>query len=199
MIDIAIYIYIYRFIVSLTIKSYLSYDDVIKWKYFPRYWPFMRWIHRSPVNFLHEGQWRGALMFSLINAWAKGWANTQDAGDLRGHRAHYDVTVMVMTFCNPALHYNRDYCPVKHSWNRNDCDVLINNTFSIFTVHVLLSFVVFDTRMIAPVSFKHPMRMSMNKSRESPKNYNMSTTNTTKHSTEICIWYEKYSILTTNG
>ena len=25
-------------------------DDVIKWKYFPRYWPFVRGIHRSPVN-----------------------------------------------------------------------------------------------------------------------------------------------------
>ena len=26
-----------------------SHDDVIKWKQFPRYWPFVR-IHRSPVN-----------------------------------------------------------------------------------------------------------------------------------------------------
>ena len=24
-----------------------SYDDVIKWKHFPRYWPFVRGIHRS--------------------------------------------------------------------------------------------------------------------------------------------------------
>ena len=24
-------------------------DDVIKWKHFPRYWPFVRGIHRSPV------------------------------------------------------------------------------------------------------------------------------------------------------
>ena len=43
-------------------------DDVIKWKHFPRYWPFVRGIHRSPVNFPHKGQWRGALMFSLICA-----------------------------------------------------------------------------------------------------------------------------------
>ena len=43
-------------------------DDVIKWKHFPRYWPFVREIHRSPVNFPHKGQWRGALMFSLICA-----------------------------------------------------------------------------------------------------------------------------------
>ena len=35
-------------------------DDVIKWKHFPRYWPFVRGIHRSPVNSPHKGQWRRA-------------------------------------------------------------------------------------------------------------------------------------------
>ena len=25
-------------------------DDVVKWKAFPRYWPFMKGIHRSTVN-----------------------------------------------------------------------------------------------------------------------------------------------------
>ena len=29
---------------------HINHDDVIKWKHFPRYWPFMRGIHRSPVN-----------------------------------------------------------------------------------------------------------------------------------------------------
>ena len=43
-------------------------DDVIKWNHFPRYWPFVRGIHRSPVNSPHKGQWRGALMLSLICA-----------------------------------------------------------------------------------------------------------------------------------
>ena len=37
-----------------------SHDDVIKWKHFPRYWPFVRVIHRSPVNSPFKGQWRGA-------------------------------------------------------------------------------------------------------------------------------------------
>ena len=41
-------------------------DDVIKKKPFPRYWPFVREIHRSPVNSPRKGQWRGDLMFSLI-------------------------------------------------------------------------------------------------------------------------------------
>ena len=44
-------------------------DDVIKWKHFPCYWPFVRGIHRSPVNSPHECQWRRTLMFSLICAW----------------------------------------------------------------------------------------------------------------------------------
>ena len=69
-------------------------DDVIKWKHFPRYWRFVRGIHRSPVNFPHKGQWRRALMLSLICVWIKGWVNNRDTGDLRRYRAHYDVTVM---------------------------------------------------------------------------------------------------------
>ena len=35
----------------------LIHDDDIKWKHFPRYWPFVRGIHRSSVNFPHIGQW----------------------------------------------------------------------------------------------------------------------------------------------
>ena len=48
----------------------------------------------SPVNSLHKGQWRGALMFSLICVWINGWVNNREAGDLRRYRAHYDVIVM---------------------------------------------------------------------------------------------------------
>ena len=69
-------------------------DDVIKWKHFPRYWAFVRGIHRSPVNSPHRGQWRGALMFSLICAWINAWINSREAGDLRRHRANCDVIVM---------------------------------------------------------------------------------------------------------
>ena len=62
-----------------------SHDDVIKWKHFPRYWPFVWRIHRSPVNSPHKGQWRRALMFSLICAlnkrlckqWSGWWFETQ--------------------------------------------------------------------------------------------------------------------------
>ena len=76
-------------------RARLYHDDVIKWKHFPRYWPFVRGIHRSPVNSPHKGQWRRALMFSLICVWIKGWENNREAGDLRRYRAHYDVIVMI--------------------------------------------------------------------------------------------------------
>ena len=49
-----------------------------------------------PVNSLHKGQWRGALMFSLICVWINGWVNNGEAVDLRRYRAHCDVTVTNM-------------------------------------------------------------------------------------------------------
>ena len=72
----------------------MFHDDVIKWKHIPRYWPFVRGIHRSPVNSPHKGQWRGALKFSLICAWIIGWVYNREAGDFKRYRAHYHVTVM---------------------------------------------------------------------------------------------------------
>ena len=77
----------------------LSHDDVIKWKHFPRCWPFVRGIHRSPMKSPHKGQWRGALMFSLICVWINGWVSNREAGDLRRYRAHYDVIIMRSWWC----------------------------------------------------------------------------------------------------
>ena len=57
-------------------------DDVIKWKHFPRYWLIVWGIHRWPVNSPHKGQWRGALMFTLICAWTNCWVNNPYDGDL---------------------------------------------------------------------------------------------------------------------
>ena len=59
-------------------------------KHFPRNWPFVR---NSP----HKGQWRRALMFSLIYVWVNDWVNNRKASDLRRYRVHYDVTVMSYT------------------------------------------------------------------------------------------------------
>ena len=43
-------------------------------------------VGNSPVT--------GALMFSLIWPWINGWVNNREAGDLRRHRAHYDVIII---------------------------------------------------------------------------------------------------------
>ena len=51
-----------------------------------------------PVNSPHKGQWRGALMFSLICVYINGWVNNREAGDLRRHYSHYDVNVMCWPF-----------------------------------------------------------------------------------------------------
>ena len=80
-----------------------NHHDVIKWKPFPCYWPFVREIHRLSVDSSRKSQWRMALMFTLICAWSNGWANNRDAGDLRQHRAHYDVTLRYLNF-----HSNHD-------------------------------------------------------------------------------------------
>ena len=45
-------------------------------------------------NSPHKGQWRGALVFSLICVWIIGWVNNREAGDLRRYRADFDVSVM---------------------------------------------------------------------------------------------------------
>ena len=80
---------------SLCQIQYITHDDLIKWKHFLRHWPFVRVIHRWPRSSPHKGQWRGALMFHLIDAWINGWVNNREAGDLRRDCAHYDVTVMI--------------------------------------------------------------------------------------------------------
>ena len=88
---------------SQTVKCYVFnlHYDVIKWKHLLRYWPFVRGIHRSSVNSPHKGQWWGALMLSLICAWINAWISNREAGDLRRHRAHYDVIVVWPCLCDP--------------------------------------------------------------------------------------------------
>ena len=130
-----------------------KHDDVIKRKHFPCHWPFVRGIHRSPVNPPHKGQWRGALMFSLICARRKGWLNNRDAGDLRRHCDHYDVTVRK---------YARVFCCVCFvgvvSWYiifLSICTWFINPYSSgLFRWH-------WDNRMIVLVSVKQHMKLKV--------------------------------------
>ena len=67
---------------------------------FPHDWPLVRGIHRLPVTgeFPSQRPVTRDLMFSLICAWIIGWVNNREAGDLRRHRAHYDVIVMYVSY-----------------------------------------------------------------------------------------------------
>ena len=77
---------------------YCKHHDMSWWRHqietFSALLAIVRGIQRSPGNSPHKGQWRGALMFSLICVKINGWINNREAGDLRRYRAHYDVTVM---------------------------------------------------------------------------------------------------------
>ena len=66
-------------------------DDVIKWKHFSRYWPFVRGIHR----WIPHTKASDAKLWCFLCAWINDWVNNCEAGDLRRHRAHYDVIVMI--------------------------------------------------------------------------------------------------------
>ena len=130
-------------------KSF-RHDDIIEWKHFPRCWPFVRGIHRG-----HKGQWRGALMFSLICVWINGWVNNREAGDLRRYRAHYDVTVMVrfefkMSFgvisyiatTISGLQFPFDYCcdinNVKHMYRMGKSIVKVQSIFHFLAAKIFL-------------------------------------------------------------
>ena len=100
-------------------------DDVVNWKHFPCYWPFVPEIHLSPVNSPHKGQWRRALMFSLICAWTNGWVNNRDASDLRSHHAYYDITVMFVKksvlkiiLLHVFFHTDLKITPLSSSWSK---------------------------------------------------------------------------------
>ena len=71
-----------------------SHDDVIKWKHFPR---LTICAGNSPVTgeFPAERPVTRSFDIFFIRAWMNGWLNNREAGDLRSHRAHYDVTVML--------------------------------------------------------------------------------------------------------
>ena len=108
------------------VHSTQDHDDVIKWKHFPRYWPFVWGIHRSPVNSFHKGQWRGALVFSLSCTWTNGWVNNQDTGHLSWRHCndiwsestqfwltHYTLMICVFQIFGYGTCYNKTYVVLK--------------------------------------------------------------------------------------
>ena len=84
------------FIVVFHSLSPSVHDDVIKWKYFPRCWPFVKGIHRSPMDSPHKDQWDAELWWFLWSApeqlnkqSSRWWFETHN-------RAHYNLTLMAV-------------------------------------------------------------------------------------------------------
>ena len=67
-------------------------DDVIKWKHFPRYWPFVRGIHQAPE-----------FLYFLWSAPELTLSKNREAGDWRRHCAYYDAPVMYIQDTSLAL------------------------------------------------------------------------------------------------
>ena len=69
-------------------------DDVIKWKTFSTLLAIC--VGNSLITGKFPAQRPVTRSFDVffICAWINGWVNNGEAGDLRHHRTHYDVTVM---------------------------------------------------------------------------------------------------------
>ena len=80
----------------------------------------------SSVDSSHKGQWRGALPFSLICALRNGWANNRDPGDLRRHRAQYDINIIVW--------YIFSYLPTEKE-RQKQTEQWEANSFLVFNTH----------------------------------------------------------------
>ena len=138
------YIYIYilthcPYEIDVTVTLNIQFSNSSWWRHQMGKWPFVRGIHRSPVNSPHKGQWRGALLFSLTCAWINGWVNNGEAGDLRRHLAHYDSIVMLYGIvvghtCNGSWwrHATRHY--MCHCWPRSmlSCGITVRLCFLTF-------------------------------------------------------------------
>ena len=84
----------------------------------------------NPVSSPHKGQWHGAFMFSLIWARMIVWKNNREAGDLRHHRAHYDV---IVTKFRDREHYRRKAwnCNYKHNLEIRVCTYIVQCAISL--------------------------------------------------------------------
>ena len=88
-----------------------QHDDVIKWKHFPRYWPFVRGIHRLPVNSPHKGQCTRSFdaFFDLrlnkrLSKQSWGWWSETSSHPLRRHCNDSDESTLRNV--NVSLYYS---------------------------------------------------------------------------------------------
>ena len=101
-----------------------EHNGTMAWRcHFPCYWPFVRGIHRSPVNSPHKGQWHGALLFSLICALNKrlskqswGWWFEMPSRSLWRHCNDYQ-TILYISYC---MYWRHLQARVSGIWTTNN-------------------------------------------------------------------------------
>ena len=85
-----------------------------------------RWIPRT------EALWRGVSMFYSICARINASVNNREAGNLRRHRAHYDVIVMNITFLGSGMWTNSNHVVMK---KENPRKIWIIQIYTLFVQH----------------------------------------------------------------
>ena len=96
------------------------------------------------VNSPHKGQWRGALTFRRSAPWMNGWVNNREAGDLRRHRAHFDIIVM---YHLTSVLFQASVCGGTSSASKSDLHAQLNlrdNLLIIATIFQLDNFIKFE-------------------------------------------------------
>ena len=79
-------------------KCFHYHGNVIKWKHFPRYWPFVRESTRHRYFSLQRPVTRNfAVFFDLrLKKKKNAWVKKRDTGDFRRHHTLHDATVMIL-------------------------------------------------------------------------------------------------------
>ena len=154
-------------IISCFIMRSLSllqeHDDVIKWKHFPRYCPFVReftghrWI---PLTKASDAElW----CFLWSPPWINGWVNNREAGGLRRHHAHYDVTIMKISNDKNEQHHTCIFLIVKLTH-------LMIDSFLRVTAKRNLSLILFSIKSYRDLTQNLPINPSI-----TPKQYSGQT------------------------
>ena len=100
----------------------------------------------SPVDSLYKGQWRGALIFSLICARTSCWSNNRNASDLRRRHTHNGVTVIYDNVQLYPISFHNSFCyPFPHCivmWNILRCystwdPIVYQCQYSVFSISYL--------------------------------------------------------------
>ena len=89
--------------------------------------------------------------FPLICVSTNGWINNRDAGDLRRHRAHYDVTVIVLRItksCSQQAHSHHHHLPASVS---DYFQLVFSKTYRMNSGHTLKIILTYHSKQLNSV------------------------------------------------